>query len=91
MQIDQPSCSRIERPTLIMFLVVFLLLYPTSASDFSLSAGSNRTISSDAIVFAAEAEAEEASGQHLGTTEAIPSSFSPPSPPYIYPRATRYD
>ena len=74
-----------------MFLVVVLLLYPTLASDFALNARSDRTISADAVVFAAEAEAQEAFGKHLRTPKSIPSSSWLPLSPYLYLLTIWYD
>ena len=68
---DRPNRRRLEiTPVLILFVLVNLL-DPAPAPEFYLDAGSDRTISADAVVFAAEAE--EAEGQHIGTTKPIPS------------------
>ena len=56
----------------IIFFVVILLLDPAVSPDFALDSGSDRMISANAVVFAAEAKVEEASGKHLETTDPIP-------------------
>ena len=87
MQRDRSNRQRLDQPPVIIFFVILLLLEPAPAPAFAIDAGSDRTISANAVIFAAEAEAEEVSGQHFGTTESIPSSSSAPLYLYLYPRA----
>ena len=60
---------RLDRTPTVITFVLLLLLDPNPAPAFVLDDGSDRTISTNAFIFASKANTKEVFIQHLGTTK----------------------
>ena len=65
----RPNHRKLERPPIIMFVVLILIPDPAPAPTFALDAVSNRTISANTVIFSFEAKAKEASVKRLRVTK----------------------